>query len=89
MLLLFVPGEMYVPAHGDVPNRIKFNANRCKVLHVGENTQKYKYSMGDNWLGGSIAQQDLGVFGDSASQQCERLTKIAKAILVCIKRSIR
>lgn len=46
-------------------NRIKFTAEKWKVLHLGRIIQKYSYKMGDTWLDGSTTEARL----DSDSEE--------------------
>uniref|UniRef100_A0A8C3H5J2 Protocadherin-16 n=1 Tax=Chrysemys picta bellii TaxID=8478 RepID=A0A8C3H5J2_CHRPI len=41
-------------------NRMKFNKDKCKVLHLGRNNQFHTYRMGRDCLGRSMAERDLG-----------------------------
>lgn len=42
----------------------KVNTHQCKVLGLGKNNPEYKYRMGGNWWGDSIAKKDLGALMD-------------------------
>uniref|UniRef100_A0A8D0DXF8 Reverse transcriptase domain-containing protein n=1 Tax=Salvator merianae TaxID=96440 RepID=A0A8D0DXF8_SALMN len=72
-------------------NRMVFNKEKCKVLHLGKKNEKNTYRMGGIWLNSSTSEKDLGVLVDhrlNMSQQCEAAAKKANTILGCIKRSI-
>uniref|UniRef100_K7F0L4 Reverse transcriptase domain-containing protein n=1 Tax=Pelodiscus sinensis TaxID=13735 RepID=K7F0L4_PELSI len=72
-------------------NRMKFNKDKCKVLHLGRNNQFHTYRMGSDCLGGSTAERDLGVIVDhklNMSQQCDAVAKKANMILGCINRCV-
>uniref|UniRef100_K7F130 Reverse transcriptase domain-containing protein n=1 Tax=Pelodiscus sinensis TaxID=13735 RepID=K7F130_PELSI len=72
-------------------NRMKFNRDKCKVLHLGRNNQFHTYRMGSNCLGRSTAERDLGVIVDhklNMSQQCDAVAKKANMILGCIYRCV-
>ncbi|CAM5129309.1 unnamed protein product [Eretmochelys imbricata] len=45
-------------------NRMKFNKDKCKVLHLGRNNQLHTYKMGNDCLGRSTVERDLGVIMD-------------------------
>uniref|UniRef100_A0A674ICA9 Reverse transcriptase domain-containing protein n=4 Tax=Terrapene triunguis TaxID=2587831 RepID=A0A674ICA9_9SAUR len=45
-------------------NRMKFNKDKCKVLHLGRKNQFHTYRMGRDCLGRSTAERDLGVIVD-------------------------
>uniref|UniRef100_K7EW77 Reverse transcriptase domain-containing protein n=1 Tax=Pelodiscus sinensis TaxID=13735 RepID=K7EW77_PELSI len=68
-------------------SRMKFNKDKCKVLHLGRNNQFHTYRMGSDCLGKSTAERDLGVIVDNKlnmSQQCDAVAKKANMILGCI-----
>ena len=70
---------------------MKFNRDKCQVLHLGKRNQLYNYKIGDNWLSKTTSKKDLGIVVDhklNMSQQCDVATKKANAILGCINRSI-
>ncbi|CAM5092187.1 unnamed protein product [Eretmochelys imbricata] len=71
--------------------RMKFNKNKCKVLHLGRNNQLHTYKMGNDCLGSNTVERDLGVIVDrklNMSQQCNIVAKKADIIMGCISRSI-
>lgn len=48
------------------------------MLHAWKKNQMYRYRTGDNWLGNSIAETDLGAVVDhrqNMSQQCNVVIK--------------
>uniref|UniRef100_A0A670J9Y2 Reverse transcriptase domain-containing protein n=1 Tax=Podarcis muralis TaxID=64176 RepID=A0A670J9Y2_PODMU len=72
-------------------NKMNFNREKCKVLHLGKKNERHKYKMGDTWLESSTCEKDLGVLVDhklDMSQQCDAAAKKANAILGLINRSI-
>ena len=72
-------------------NRMKFNRDKCQVLHLGRGNQMQSYRMGDTWLNNTTSEKDLGIVVDhklNMSQQCDVAAKKANAILGCINRSI-
>ncbi|KAF7237698.1 Proline-rich protein 5 [Varanus komodoensis] len=67
-------------------NRMAFNVDKCKVLHLG-----HKYRLGDKWLESSTCERDPGVLVDcrlNMSQQCDAVVKWANANLGYIARSV-
>ncbi|KAK4811153.1 hypothetical protein QYF61_019784 [Mycteria americana] len=73
--------------HWAIVNGMKFN----KILHLGWSNAGHKYKLGEEWLGSSPAERDLGVLVNSRlnrSQQCALAAKRANCILGCIKHSI-
>ena len=45
--------------------QLKFNKEKCKVLHIGKNNPNYTYKMDDYLLGNTAAEKDLGVTVDT------------------------
>ncbi|KAF7247548.1 RNA-directed DNA polymerase from mobile element jockey [Varanus komodoensis] len=72
-------------------NRMAFNVDKCKVLHLGHRNSCHKYRLGDKCLESSTCERDLGVLVDcrlNMSQQCDAVVKRANATLGCIVRSV-
>lgn len=72
-------------------NRMVFNREKCKILHLGKNNENSTYKMGGICLSSSTGEKDLGVLVDhrlNMSQQCEAAARRANTVLGCIKRSI-
>ncbi|KAF7239250.1 RNA-directed DNA polymerase from mobile element jockey [Varanus komodoensis] len=72
-------------------NRMAFNVDKCKVLHLGHRNSCHRYRLGDKWLESSTCERDLGVLVDfrlNMSQQCDVVVKRANATLGCIARSV-
>ena len=45
---------------------MEFNADKCKVMHVGRNNPRYKYYMNGVELGTTEEERDLGVWTESS-----------------------
>ncbi|KAF7246491.1 PDZ domain-containing RING finger protein 4 [Varanus komodoensis] len=72
-------------------NRMAFNVDKCKVLHLGHRSSCHKYRLGDKWLESCTCERDLGVLVDcrlNMSQQCDAVVKRVNATLGCIARSV-
>ena len=75
--------------------QLKFNPDKCHVLHLGRNNQKYKYNMRKNpeeqtTLTETLLEKDLGVLIDptpSFSSHCETQVGKANRILGMIRRA--
>ncbi|CAM4586410.1 unnamed protein product [Caretta caretta] len=72
-------------------NRMKFNSEKCKVMHLGINNKNFSYKLGTHQLEVTEEKKDLGVLVDhrmTMSRQCDMAMKKANAVLGCIRRGI-
>ncbi|CAM4590454.1 unnamed protein product [Lepidochelys kempii] len=72
-------------------NRMKFNSEKCKVMHLGINNKNFSYKRGMHQLEVMAEEKDLGVLVDhrmTMSRQCDIAVKKANAVLGCIRRGI-
>ncbi|CAM4533622.1 unnamed protein product [Caretta caretta] len=72
-------------------NLMRFNKDKCRILHLGQKNPMHCYRQGTKWLGSSSAEKDLGVIADKKldmSQQCALVARKTSGIWGCIRRSI-
>ena len=70
--------------------RMVFNAEKCKVLHLGRKNQRFEYMMDGKRIQAVEEEKDLGVWVSDTmkpSIQCERAARDANAALGMIMRS--
>ncbi|CAM5150473.1 unnamed protein product [Natator depressus] len=72
-------------------NRMKFNSEKCKVMHLGINNKNFSYKLGTHQLEVTEEEKDLGVLIDhrmTMSCQCDMAVKKANVVLGWIRRGI-
>ena len=50
--------------HWAESNRMKFNRDKCQVLHLGKRNQSHSFKMGDTSLNKTKSKKDLGIVVD-------------------------
>ncbi|CAM4560969.1 unnamed protein product [Lepidochelys olivacea] len=72
-------------------NRMTFNSEKCKVMHLGINNKNFSYKLVTHQLEVTEEEMDLGVLVDHRmTMSCQRdmAVKKANAILGCIRQGI-
>ncbi|GAB0179691.1 mitochondrial enolase superfamily member 1 [Grus japonensis] len=59
-------------------NLMKFNKDKCKVLHLGKHNPGVQHRLGSTWLERSSVERDLGVLVDSKLSMSEKHDAAAK-----------
>lgn len=71
---------------------MKFNADKCSVIHLGNKNEQCNYKLGNHELKKSVTERDLGIIVDSSmkwSEQCNAAVKNAISTLGIIRRHIK
>ena len=69
---------------------MEFNEEKCKIMHIGRNNPRYKYSMNGVELSVTEEERDLGVWTDSTLKphlQCMKAASSANRVLGMILKS--
>ena len=69
---------------------MQFNAEKCKIMHVGRQNPRYTYKMGEHVLGTTDVEKDIGVQVKSdlkPSENCAKAARTANTVLGQIVRS--
>jgi len=72
-------------------NLLKYNEDKCRVLHLGKSNPRHQDKLGTALMESSEGERDLGVLVDSemtTSQHCALVAKKADGILGCIRRGV-
>jgi ribonucleases P/MRP protein subunit RPP40 len=72
--------------------QMKFNWDKCSVIHMGNRNENYEYTIGGNTIKNSPEENDLGIIvceSGKWSEQCKKAVKKANAVLGMIKRTIK
>jgi len=64
-------------------NLVKFNKDKCKVLHVGRNNPMYQSMLGVTKLESSFAENNLGVLVGTRLNVSQQHTLVAKKVDEC------
>ena len=69
---------------------MEFNADKCKVMHVGRNNQRFQYTMGGMPLGVTEEEKDVRVTIHRSlkpARQCEKAAQTARGVLGQVTRA--
>ncbi|CAJ0945658.1 unnamed protein product [Ranitomeya imitator] len=69
--------------------QMRFNNDKCKVIHMGRGNQYHHYTLNGKPLGKSDREKDLGILVNDKltwSSQCQAAAAKANRIMGCIKR---
>ena len=72
--------------------QMKFNVNKCAVLHFGFNNLHYQYFMDGNQLESKEEEKDLGIYINTSmnfSKHCAISVKKANQVIGLIKRNFQ
>ncbi|KAK4823676.1 hypothetical protein QYF61_005647 [Mycteria americana] len=69
-------------------NLMKFNKDKCKVLHPGKHNPGGQHRLGSTQLGSSSVERDPGDNKLNMSEQCAAVAKKANRMLGCINKAI-
>ncbi|PKU39421.1 hypothetical protein llap_10275 [Limosa lapponica baueri] len=70
---------------------MKFNKDKCRVLHLGKKNPPHWYMLGADLLESHSVGRDLGLLAENEltmRQQCALVAKEANSLLKCIKKSM-
>ncbi|CAJ0964468.1 unnamed protein product [Ranitomeya imitator] len=70
--------------------QMRFNNDKCKVIHMGRGNQYHHYTLNGKPLGKSDREKDLGILVNDKltwSSQCQAAAAKANRIMGCIKRA--
>ncbi|GAB0204703.1 hypothetical protein GRJ2_002935900 [Grus japonensis] len=70
---------------------MKFNKDKCKVLHLEKHNPGVQHRLGSTWLESTSMEWELGVLVDNKlnmSEQCAAAAKKANRMLGCINKGI-
>ena len=71
--------------------QLKFNASKCKVLHIGQHDTNYEYYLGNSKLENTTMEKDLGVIMDGELKFHNHVAQAAKkasGVLAQIRRTM-
>ena len=63
---------------------MKFNVNKCKIMHIGPKNNRYKYYMEGKELAVTEEEKDVGVLVHNSmkpARQCKRAAGMASGVL--------
>ena len=77
---------------------MEFNVEKCKILHIGNNNPKHKYSMDEKELMETVEEKDLGIlidckldFGKHIKEivgRANRMIGLIRAAFACLNKKM-
>ena len=74
-----------------VRNKMSFNVNKCKLMHIGKKNVNHEYRLMGQVIQVTREEKDLGVFFSDTfkpSMNCNKVSKTANRISVMIRKNI-
>ena len=78
--------------------KMEFNVEKCKILHIGSNNPKHKYSMDEKELIETVEEKDLGIlidckldFGNHIKEivgRANRMIGLIRAAFACLNKKM-